>query len=340
VGIIGCGYIGNKRANIASKHGFSELVSVADLDKSRAVKAAKTYQCRVTDDWRQITCSNNIDIVVVSTTNNSLAEISLSALKNKKHVLCEKPMARSYAEAYPLINMAKKQNVILKVGLSLRYHPAIVAARKLLNKNIIGETMFIRCRYGHGGRPGYDREWRAKKEISGGGELLDQGIHITDLFHWFMGDFKEAMGFSVNNFWQTDGIEDNAFALFKTNDNKVASMHVSWTQWKNIFSFEIFGKKGYLNINGLGGSYGVEKLVVGLGAANGCVPQEKTVRFENSGDCWKFEWDEFLQAIANNHQPVGNGADAVKALQMIDAVYLSSEEGRATTIESYDTSRR
>lgn len=334
VGIVGCGYIGKKRAEIAASHRLSQVDVVADIEPLRARALAKTINCRSTGDWQEVVDSPDIDILVVSTTNGQLAPIALEALKNKKHVLCEKPMAINSLEAIPLITAAKESQVILKAGLSLRHHSAINQAYSLYKSGAIGRPIFMRCRYGHGGRPGYDREWRAKKAISGGGELLDQGIHVTDLFRWFFGDFKEAVGFNINGFWDTEGMEDNAFALFRTADEKVASLHVSWTQWRNLFSFEVFGDGGHLKIEGLGGGYGTEKLVVSLGAATGSPPDEKIIEYSDHDLCWSREWDEFLSAISEKRQPIGSGADALAALAMVDAVYRSNEERRVIEIKN------
>jgi len=132
----------------------------------------------------------------------------------------------------------------------------------MLERGELGSVYFSRCIYGHGGRPGYEKEWRASKEICGGGELLDQGVHVVDLFRWFMGDFVEAFGYTPTYFWDME-VEDNGFAVFRTEKGQTASMHTSWTQWKNRFTFEVFGEAGYLIVDGLGGSYGVETLTVG-----------------------------------------------------------------------------
>src|SRR4030042_4857738 len=108
----------------------------------------------------------------------------------------------------------------------------------------------------------YEIEWRAAKELSGGGELLDQGIHVADLFRWFLGELEVVYGNTPTYFWNME-VEDNAFALFKTSIGQTALMHTSWTQWKNRFTFEIFGEAGYLIVEGLGGSYGTETLRIG-----------------------------------------------------------------------------
>ena len=155
------------------------------------------------------------------------------------------------------MNAAFISKVIFKTGFTLRFHPGIQKIRKLVDENKIGKITFIRCRYGITGRPGYEKEWRANKSLSGGGELIDQGVHVLDLLRWFLGDFSSVKGNIGTLYWDMP-VEDNAFGILKSVNDQMASFHVSWSQWDNLFSFEIFGTKGYLKMDGLGGVYGKE----------------------------------------------------------------------------------
>ena len=334
VGVIGCGYIGNKRLDLAKRDEGTTVEMVADIEADKAAMAAKTAGCRQTTDWREVVSDDNIDIVVVSTTNDLLAPITMEALKSGKHVLCEKPMARNSAEAAPLVELADKKRRVLKVGFNLRFHPAIAKAHQLLEEGIVGKPIFARCSYGHGGRPGYDKEWRSIKEISGGGELLDQGVHIADLFNWFFGQAEEIVGFNACGYWHAEDIEDNGFALFKTAENVISSMHVSCTQWKNLFSFELSGSKGHLRIEGLGGSYGPERLAIGIGAGKGKAPFETTIEFSRDDVSWRLEWCEFISSVLEDRVPIGSGKDAYNALRAIDAIYESSAKKEVIEFES------
>lgn len=334
VGIVGCGYIGNKRLDLALGDIKTTVTKVADIEPDKAAKAARLAGCPSTTDWREVVRDEKIDIIVVSTTNDLLAPITLAALKSGKHVLCEQPMARNSAEAAPLVEMATKKKKVLKVGFNLRFHPAVSKARQLLDEGLIGKPIFSRCRYGHGGRPGDEKEWRSVKEISGGGELLDQGVHIADLFNWFFGQAEEIVGFNACSYWHAEDIEDNGFALFRTATNVVSSMHVSCTQWKNLFSFELSGNKGHLHIEGLGGSYGTERLTIGIGAGKGKAPFETTIKFSCDDVSWQLEWNEFISSILENRAPIGSGIDAYDALRAIDALYESSAKKEVITFES------
>ncbi|MFH1371007.1 MAG: Gfo/Idh/MocA family oxidoreductase [Planctomycetota bacterium] len=330
VAIIGAGLIGAKRATALSAFGDFRLKVVADVNPAAADKLASQFTAESVTDWRKAVDRPDIDFVVVSTYNKHLAPISIAALKNAKNVLCEKPLGRNVDESRSILEHANN-GVVLKTGFNHRHHPAITKAKQFVEKGEIGRIMFMRCRYGHGGRPGYESEWRASKEICGGGELLDQGVHVVDLFRWFAGDFEEAFGWMQTAFWDMN-VEDNAFAMFKSAAGVVAVMHTSWTQWKNLFSFEIFGDLGYLIVDGLGGSYGIETLKVGRRNPKGGPPDEQTEQFAGPDNSWQLEWAEFVHAVKEKRQPLGSGFDGLQANKMIDAVQRSAQTGKPAKI--------
>ena len=172
-----------------------------------------------------------------------------------------------------------------------------------------------------------EKEWRASKDLCGGGELLDQGVHIIDMIRWFGGDVKEVLGKVETKFWNME-VEDNAFAVLETLNNVTASFHVSWTCWRNIFSFEIFGTEGYLKIDGLGGSYGLETLEFGKRKKEGGRPDIEIFEFPDEDISWENEWKEFKKACEEHREPIGNGYDGLKANEVIDAIYTSSRENK------------
>ena len=182
--------------------------------------------------------------------------------------------------------------------------------------------MFIRGRYGHGGRPGYEREWRAQPERSGGGELVDQGVHLIDLARWFLGDFSCVQGRAQTYFWDMP-VEDNGFLLLETALGQVAFLHASWTEWKNLFSFEIAGRRGKLEINGLGGSYGVERLTWYKMAPEMGPPETLTWEYPMGDDSWEAECAAFLEDIRLGRQPQPGISDAQAALRIVERIYQS-----------------
>jgi len=322
VGIIGCGVIGARRAEILKKFPAAKLVKVADINPERAKALAEQNKCAHTTDWHEVTQDPQISQVIVSTTNNLLAEATIDAIKHGKHVLVEKPAARNLDELNKVIaayeSLAKKP--VLKAGFNHRFHPAFQKAKEIIATQGIGEIMFIRARYGHGARVGYDKEWRSKKEVSGGGELLDQGVHVIDLARYFMGDFERAVGHCETFFWKNGEVEDNCFALMKTPKGQIASFHVSTTQWKNIFSMEIFCKTGQINIDGLGKSYGKETLTF-YKMKPEMGPPDKEVYDWEGDDSWEKEYADFISAIEQNKEPNGTIYDVRAALKLVSEIY-------------------
>jgi predicted dehydrogenase len=346
VAIAGAGVIGRKRAAVLKNTKDCRLIVTIDIDREAAKTLAKEFGGDFDTSWENIVIRNDVDIVIVSTINKALAPISIGALKNGKHVLCEKPLGRNIEEASDIVKAARENGGVLKTGFNHRHHSAIFKAKSMVNDGKIGNVYYIRCIYGHGGRSGYEKEWRADKDLCGGGGLLDQGVHVVDLFRWFLGEFEDVYGQINTYFWNME-VEDNAFALFKTKNRQVAIMHTSWTQWKNRFLFEVFGEKGYIIIDGLGGNYGIEKLVIGRRKIEsvdplsknissnkypGGAPDEKIIEFVGPDISWQEEWKEFVSAIKEKREPLGSGYDGLMANRMIEAVYKSSKLNKPVKI--------
>ncbi|MFL5955192.1 MAG: Gfo/Idh/MocA family protein [Gaiellaceae bacterium] len=329
VGIIGCGLIGTRRAQTALASG-DELLYVVDVTKERADELARKVGA-VRAEWSDV-IKSDVDVVVVATPNKFLQPTVVEALQAGKHVLCEKPLGRNAAEAETMVEAAKTAGRTLKTGLNHRHKQAISAAYGLLEKGAIGRPFAIRAAYGHGGRAGYNKEWRGDPELAGGGELLDQGVHVVDLCRWFLGEFVEATGVLGTWFWDVEPLEDNAFVLLRTEDGRVASFHTSWTQWRNLFRFEVLGTDGYLVVDGLGGSYGAERLTRGRRRNKGGVPEEETVSFPGEDLSWANEWREFKNAVEFGRQPLGSGEDGLAAARILDAVYAAASTGRVTRV--------
>jgi predicted dehydrogenase len=327
VGIVGCGLIGNKRLKAIGKD--DRLVATCDSNLARAEQLASSAPAGAValSDWHELVKRDDVDLVVVATTNDQLAPVTLAAIQAGKHVLVEKPAARNAAEIEPVAQAARdaftKNGVIVKVGFNHRFHPAFLKARELFDSGVLGPMMFIRGRYGQGGRLGMEKEWRGNKTIAGGGEMLDQGVHLVDLSRWFLGEFTHVAGSVERFFWNWE-VEDNGFCHLKTGDGKVAWLHASCTEWKNTFSFEVYGRDAKLHINGLGGSYGVERL-----AYYKMLPQmgpPETTIFEYPGEdrSWQIEWQHTVQCIREKKQPIGNMDDALQTLRVIDQLYAVS----------------
>jgi predicted dehydrogenase len=323
VGIVGCGRVGGKRARALGAH---RLVAVADARPERAAALAAGHPgCAVEVGWEALVARGDVEVIVVATTNDALVPVSVGALRASKHVLVEKPGARSSQELGALARAAERSGRVVKVGFNHRYHPALRRAKQLFGEGRIGELLYLRGRYGHGGRLGYEQEWRADPAVAGGGELLDQGVHLIDLARWFAGDFTAVTGRTATFFWRMP-VEDNAFLLLTTAKGQVAWLHVSCTEWKNLFSFEVFGVTGKLEVDGLGGSYGIERLTWSRMRPELGPPEVAQWEFPGEDPSWRAEFEEFVAAIERGEVPGPSLGDARAVLDVVQRVYR--ENGR------------
>ncbi len=322
VAIVGCGLIGAKRAAVLAP---GDLRVACDVDERRAAGLAAIYGAEASQDWRRTVARDDVDIVLISTAHDGLAEITAAAAGHGKHVLVEKPAARRAGELDAVRAAVGSTGAKVRVGFNHRYHRSLQQARSIVDSGALGELTHIRARYGHGGRVGYETEWRFNAPISGGGEAIDQGMHLLDLSRWFLGDLDVIGGAMPRYFWES-GVEDNAFFLLRTPQGQVANLHASWTEWKNMFSFEIFGRTGKLDANGLGGSYGVERLTHYAMTPEMGPPPTTTYEYPMADNSWHVEYAAFLEDIALDRTPDPSFEDAAAALRIIEAVYAA--EGR------------
>ena len=321
VAIAGCGRMGHRRADALEN---AVLVAVADVDESRARELAGRFPgCAGHADWRAVVGRDDVDVVIVATTNDALAPVTLAAVQRGKHALVEKPAARTAAELTPVVTAARTAGVTVKVGFNHRFHPAVLKARALFDEGAIGPLLYIRGRYGHGGRVGYEREWRADPVRAGGGELLDQGVHLIDLARWFAGDFVEATGWLATYYWDML-VEDNAFVLLRTAAGQAAWLHASCTEWRNLFSFEVFGRSGKLQLDGLGGSYGTERLTLHRMKPELGPPDTTIWDYPGPDTSCRAEWRHFLDAVAGKTEPWGSLEETLAVLRLVERIYAQA----------------
>jgi len=331
VAIIGAGLQGRRRAPVVKEWPGAELVIVTSANEGSAKTLAAKMGCEAGIGWEKVITRSDIDVVLVCTPPDLHAVISIAAMKMGKHVLCEKPLTRTIAEAEDVLAVKKATGVTLKCGFNHRHHPGIWKAKQLFDKGEFGRPLFGRCVYGICGRPGYEREWRANTNVVAGGQLMEQGIHAVDLFRWFLGDFQEATGFTAVNYFNISPLEDNGFALLRAKSGAIASIHSSLTQWKNLFNFEVYGADGYIRVEGLGGGYGNERLIVGKRDFNAPFSEHIT-EFRGVDRSWLEEWSEFVAAIQDKREPIGSGQDGLETLRLVYAVYNAVQTGQTTKL--------
>lgn len=324
MGIIGCGLIGKKRAAAARTLGH-EVVIVADVARARADSLAAEVGARAVTDWREVADHADLDAIAVATSHDGLSSIAVTCLDRGKHVLLEKPGGRNLAEVSAVAETARRNGRLVKVGFNHRFHPGLGGARRLVAEGAIGPLYYIRGRYGHGGRIGYEKEWRCDPALSGGGELIDQGSHLIDLSRWFLGDLALEYSAMPTFFWDIT-VEDNCFLALRGGQRTMAWLHATWTEWKNMFSFEIVGRDGKLTIDGLGGSYGVERLTFHKMLPQLGPPETTIWEYPFPDTSWNAELDSFVSALAGNSTENADIDDACAVYAIIESAYRKSDQ--------------
>lgn len=322
VGIIGFGKIGKLRYKILNKNKNIEIYKIFD---PKFNNKGSLFCSNVSDI---INCKV-IDTVFICTPNYLNAELTCLNLKNKKNVFCEKPPAISLKEMNKIILYEKKYKKKLMYGFNHRHHQSILKMKELINSKKFGRVLWARGRYGKSVSKDFYQNWRSNIKYSGGGILIDQGIHMLDLLDYFCGRFDIIQSMKSSSYWYKK-IEDNVFINLKNSKkNILCSMHSTMTQWRHLFSLEIFLQKGYIVLNGLktsSNSYGKEVLTYAINRSKppeASWSKQKYIIFK-SDLSFKNEIDIFVNSIIKKNKiKSGNSKDALNILKLIDKVYSS-----------------
>lgn len=312
--------MGQIRRRGIDAHENSKVISIYDLDDI----TVDTYLAINADD---IIHSEDIDAIFICTANYLNKELTIKALEAGKHVFCEKPPAFNAKDVEEIRLAEAKSGKILMYGFNHRHHDSIQHMKRLIDSEEYGKVLWMRGRYGKSVDKTFFDTWRARKELAGGGILLDQGIHMLDLFMYLGGDFDEVQAIVSNLYWKLD-VEDNVFAIYSnTQTGMMASLHSTMTQWRHLFSLEIFLEKGYLVLNGLKtstGTYGDEKLTIALNrtAAPAATWEDEEHFTYRTDSSFKSEINHFFNAIIENRPiEIGNSEDALNLMKLIDKTY-------------------
>jgi len=327
IGIFGYGYMGKIRESVVRQHPQLNLIGICEPDPSVQKKIQRTKVFNSPLGLLQ----ENIDAMIVCTPNSVSPEIVIEGLKRGKHVFCEKPPGRSLQDVQRIREHETSQSKLM-FGFNHRLHPAVLKAKEVIREKILGDILGMRGVYGRSGGNQFLNSWRNNKEKVGGGILLDQGIHMLDLFRYFGGEFESVKAFMSDLFWKTK-VEDNACVLLQNKRGMIASLHSSSTLWKHTFRLDIILQEGYVIIEGLlskTGSYGREKLVIGKrefedqAAAIGN-PKEEIIYFDQDHS-WSKEIEIFVECI-DQQKPISTGTswDALKVMEIVDQAYQDAQ---------------
>jgi predicted dehydrogenase len=330
VGIAGYGVVGKRRRQCIDQH--PELQTVAVCDKHFDGRGTLPDGVRYYAAYRDL-LEEGLDILFVSLPNYMAAEVSIAGLEHGLHVFCEKPPASTVAEIEEVIRVERAHSgQFLKYGFNHRYHDSVREALGHVQSGELGEIVNVRGVYGKSRVVPFSGGWRAERASAGGGILLDQGVHMLDLMRLFCGDFTEVKSFVSNNFWRHD-VEDNAYALMKDTEGRVAMLHSSATQWQHRFSMELALSNGYLELRGIlsgSKSYGQEQLLVGKredAAATGSTTETVVTYLDDTS--WSDEVGEFADAIFGRGDILaGRSEDALAVMQLVNRIYWEDEQWR------------
>jgi len=331
VGIAGFGVVGKRRKKCIENHPNMQVIAVCDRTFQGTGKLKDGVDFY--SDYKQL-ISKELDVLIVCLTNEIAPEVTIAGLEAGLHVFCEKPPGRNVEDIQKVINVEKKFcNLKLMYGFNHRYHESVQDALKILHSNELGRVINMRGVYGKAKLITFNQpDWRTKREIAGGGVLLDQGIHMVDLMRLFGGDFTDVNSFISNRHWGYD-VEDNAYAIMKTKSGVVGMLNSSATQWRHRFNLDINLERGSLILGGiLSGtkSYGAETLTVVTADPdndNGD-PKEQLTRY-NRDPSWNEEIIVFANAILND-KPIlsGTSDDALCTMKLVFKIYYADSEWR------------
>lgn len=314
--IVGCGLIGEKRAVALQRCGVT-VRAVHDVDDARA-RALANRLATVAVPTLAEALALGPALVVVATDHASLATCAAAAAAAGCNVLVEKPGARTAAELQAVADAAAERGVVVRVGYNHRFHPSFLRMVELSAGQAFGPLLHVRARYGHGGRVGYEKEWRADRARSGGGELIDQAVHLVDLCRFVTGD-DVALAFAElrTDFWAMD-VEDNAYLALRPQRGGFAWLHASWTEWKNLFSFEVAWREAKLEVTGLGGSYGMERLAYYRMLPEMGPPDTTVWEFPRPDTSWEAEVRDVLAELRGEPSVGADIRDGLAVLRIVD----------------------
>jgi predicted dehydrogenase len=333
VGIAGFGVVGKRRKDCVARN--PNLCVVAVCDQSFQDEGTFSDGVRYYRDYRRL-LADDLDVLIVCLTNDIAAEVTIAGLESGRHVFCEKPPGRSVEDIVKVVECeGRNSRLKLMYGFNHRYHDSVQDALTVLRSGELGQVINIRGMYGKARLITFNQpDWRTKRELAGGGVLLDQGIHMVDLMRLFGGEFNEVHSFISNSHWRYD-VEDNAYALMRTPAGVVAMLNSSATQWRHRFHLDINLERGSLILGGiLSGtkSYGAETLTVVWADPDNDHgdPREQLTRY-NRDSSWDGEIAAFTDCILND-QPVvgGNSDDALRTMQLVFKIYYADSTWRKT----------
>ena len=326
VGIAGFGVVGKRRKHFIQRHPDLEVVGVCD--RMFECEGALEDGVKFYSDYRRL-LDQDLDLLFVCLTNDVAAEVVCLSLEKGNHTFCEKPPGRNLKDILDVIEVEKKHPALkLKYGFNHRYHDSVIEAKKILSDGSLGAILSIKGVYGKSKIVSFESDWRTKRDIAGGGILLDQGIHLLDLILYLAGDFEVVSSVVKNSYWEHD-VEDNAYAILRSKTGAVAMIHSSATQWQHKFELDIGLEKGAIILSGIlsgSKSYGDEKITIIKTKEGDCGnPSERSEKFVVDSS-WEREIHNFVACIKEARKvEIGSSEDALKSMKLVNQIYTADQ---------------
>jgi len=320
VGVIGIGSFGEKRAAAVNSCINGALKGIADIniEKAKSVGEKLGVQHYNVED---LLSNEEIEVVIICVPNKYHMPVAISSLNARKHILCEKPLARTAEEARQMVVAAQEAGKALKTGSNHRYFQSVIKAHEIVCDDLIGDVISFNGRIGNDGER-INKSWYWDKEITGGGAMLDNGCHLLDIARWFMGDFYEASGLVTNVYWKDCPVEDTATGIFITKDGRMATINSSWRQLSGYFQFEINGTVGYITVDGRFDTHGGDNLYWQSDKNKGEILSTNYGHVKPNS--YVLELEKFFSDIEKGLEPKPSGKDGLEVVKMVEAVYRSS----------------
>jgi predicted dehydrogenase len=329
--IIGSGLQAQRRGQVIFDSSVDVLLGVFSDNQLTGSQLTKRFKCKLFNSVEEFLEMEEVDSVVICTPPDSHFNYVKMALEAGKHVLVEKPFTKNSEQSRMLLDISRNSDATLRVGFNHRFHPALLELKKILAENTLGSIKFSRCLYGIGLRNEYQNEWRANPQIAAGGQFMEQGSHLVDLVQFLMGEIESIFLKPMNFLLPSSSGEDSGFALITHKDGAISSVTSTLLQWHNRFSIEIIGELGFAMIEGLGGSYGVETLKVGMNMP-GQPFKSESIEFRGNDQSWTKEWDAFKSACKGDLTICATPSESHQVMLVIEAGYASHKSKTEITL--------
>lgn len=313
IGLIGCGRIAQEHLKAFANIDNVIIQAMADNVPDKVRSTAEPYKCSTYTDYRNMIKSENLNAVVICTPPNKHCEMSAFAMSHGLHVFCEKPLALNVIEAGQMCHCAQKNKAILMMASKFRFVDDVVKAKAIIEAGLLGRIVLFENVFCS--KVDMTKRWNSKKDISGGGVLIDNGAHSVDIARFFLGPItliQAQFGCQI----QEMKVEDTARIYFQTKSNVMGMIDLSWSLNKESPNYiSIYGTEGTLLIGWKLSQYKLHEKdkweVFGTG-------YDKQKAFGNQAR-------HFIECIVFGKKPLIKNVDELAAVKAIETAYKSSK---------------